>query len=74
MGQHPAHYGFALVGRLACDQVVERAAQAINIGLGVGVFCAEGLFGGHIIHGPHDCPGAGKFRLWGDIAPCLDAG
>ncbi len=53
----------AAVGGLADEQVMQCAAEAVDVGPGVGVLGAHALFGGHVIHGSHDRAGARKFGL-----------
>ena len=74
MGQQLCHQRIAVVGGFAGEQVVERAAEAINVGPRVGVLGAEGLLRGHVIHGAHDGPGAGQFGLGCGIAAGVDPG
>src|SRR5438067_924001 len=60
--------GAARKGRLAGDEEVKRAAQAVNIGTNVGVACVVGLLWGHVIRRAHDRAVGGQSGRWYQLA------
>ncbi len=53
MGEQALHQAIAAIGRLPREQEEERAAEAVDVGTGVGVAGVERLFRRHIIDRPH---------------------
>jgi len=66
MGQDLLHQRVPPVGRPPREQVVQRAAQAVDVGPVVGEPDVEGLLGGHEVEAPHhraDRRQSGRGRL-----------
>ncbi len=59
------HGAFTDEGRAASEQVVERAAEGIDIGAGINASGVLGLLGGHISWSPHGQRGAGGAGIAG---------
>jgi len=69
VGQHLLHRvveGRAAERRLAGQKLVERAAQAVNVGADVHLMAVESLLGRHVVGGAHDLARTGHFAF-GDV-------
>ena len=63
VSQQPRHQRVSLVGRLRRQQEPQRNAQAVDVGLRVGVLGAQRLFRSHVVHGPHHRAGPRQIGL-----------
>ncbi len=59
MGHHLFHLGFGRVDHLAGEEEPQGAAEAVDVGAGVGAFGVHGLLGGHVFEGAGDGAGLG---------------